>query len=239
MVTDDRKISLCITNYNRYDLLLESFSQVKDDPRIGEIVISDDHSDDNYYAQLLNIPKTWTSMPLRVYRNDKTEGCYKNKMLAIDRAFNDYCIIFDSDNVIDKRYLDAIYEHDWRPDVLFAPEFAEPIFNYTHLAGKTYSNNNITDIFGTPFYSPFLNCMNYFVNRGEYIRVWQPDIEPYAADTILQNYNWLAAGNSIFVPPGMRYYHRIHEDSHFKHHEKFSKKLHAEIELKIKNGIWS
>jgi glycosyltransferase involved in cell wall biosynthesis len=46
-----RKISLCLTNYNRKELLMESFAHVLNDERISEIIISDDHSDEDIYIQ--------------------------------------------------------------------------------------------------------------------------------------------------------------------------------------------
>lgn len=42
-------ITLALTHWNRFDMLCESFAQVIDDERIGEIVIVDDHSDDGSY----------------------------------------------------------------------------------------------------------------------------------------------------------------------------------------------
>jgi glycosyltransferase involved in cell wall biosynthesis len=229
-----KQISLCLTNYNRFDMLVESFEKVKDDDRISEIIISDDHSDMEIFESVMMLE----GGKLKVFRNEKNVDCYTNKMLSVQRATNDYCIVFDSDNTIDKTYLDALYSHDWHPDTIMAPDFAKPAFDYAGLSGKQLNKSNISQYVNVPHFSPCINCMNYFVHRDSYLEVWQPGINPYAADTILQNYNWLKSGRSIFVVPGMQYWHRIHDESHFKANVRHSRLFHAQLEEKIKNNVW-
>ena len=52
MLTDTRKISICLTNYNRESMLHEAIAQVIDDDRIDDIVISDDCSEYNLYGRV-------------------------------------------------------------------------------------------------------------------------------------------------------------------------------------------
>lgn len=75
--------------------------------------------------------------------------------------------------------------------------------------------------------------MNYFVHRDEYCRVWDGSIEPWTADTIFQNYNWLKAGNKIHVVKGMQYEHLVHPGSHYQNYVHNTGNLYKEIEQKM------
>ena len=135
------KISLCITNYNRLAYLFKSFEQVLNDERIDEVVIVDDCSDINLYRSIEEITRY---MPkVKLFRNENNLDVYANKREAISKAENEYCIIFDSDNVISTKYLDKIYSVEWNSKTILAPDFAEPVFDYTKYAGIVFTKQNI------------------------------------------------------------------------------------------------
>src|SRR5688572_28640863 len=102
------KLSLCITTYNRYEMTIESFSKVLDDPRIDDIVIIDDASEDGSGLMLFNYFKD--NDKVRVILQATNKGMCKNKFDAIAFARNEWAIIFDSDNIIGPDYLDAFYK---------------------------------------------------------------------------------------------------------------------------------
>lgn len=224
-------ISLCITTYNRTELLFESFAQVLNDDRIEEIVIVDDCSSMDVFNQIL---KYCSSLPkVQVFRNDRNLGCYRNKMEAVARAFNDWVILLDSDNIITPEYLNSL------PNVLnktelVQPTFARPNFNFTKYEGKIIDKSNVSEFANDPTFTTALNAMNYLVNREEYLRVWEDRPEPWTADSLLQNYNWLKAGYSIYFCPGLEYEHRVHEGSHYKEHHKKTGNLYNELVNKLK-----
>lgn len=239
-MVDNRKISLCITTWNRDTMTVNSYSQVVDDDRIGEVVIVDDCSSQRYVDRLKNMA---TQPKVRLFLNQKNIGCYRNKKHAIEQAKYEYVIILDSDNKIDKSYLDAIYSQQWSKDTILAPEFARPHFNYQQFADLVITGGNIKkyipDASNTRF-DCLINCMNYFVNRDEYIRIWDGSIEPWTADTIYHNYNWLKAGNKIKVVRGMQYDHDIHqnktgsqEGSHYQKYVMNTGNLYKDIEQKM------
>jgi hypothetical protein len=141
----------------------------------------------------------------------------------------------DSDNIIDTEYLDRIYSFpEWDAKTAYMPSFAKPLFSYVAYEGVTFTRGNIADYISRPMVSTCLNCMNYFVNRHEYARVWQGDIVPHTADSILQNYNWLNGGNGIHIVPSLSYYHRVHDGSHYKQNVHKTGMLYADVEQKIK-----
>lgn len=211
------KISLAITTFCRYEMTVESFAQVIDDPRIDDIVVLDDASTDGSYEKLVehykDIPK------VRVLRQEKNRGMSRNKADAISYSSNPWCIIFDSDNIIGPDYLDAFYEqkqrdsqeHDW---CIYLPDSAKPNFNFRKYSGRTY-----TTIYKPPMADPMGNCMmnccNYIVNKHKYLEVYKHNPEHICSDTIWFNYLWLKAGYGFYVVPGMEYFHRVHDGSGF------------------------
>lgn len=207
-------ISACFTTYNRDSLLFEAVAPFIWDDRITEIVISDDNSDLEIYNSI--VWKYNGIEKVKIYRNEKRADCYFNKKLAIERATNDYVLILDSDNCFDKLFIDILFTKAAVKNRIYAPSFAKPHFNFTGLSGVELTSSNISQYLDTHSCSTMLNAANYFVNREEYLRVWDGSVNPVTSDSIFQNYNWLKAGNSIYVVPGLEYGHTVHSGSHYQ-----------------------
>lgn len=205
-------ISLCITTYNRFELLIQSFVNLLNDTRIDDIVIVDDYSDDDTYDRVSRSVKDMGKV--RLFRNKENIGMSRNKARAIELATNPWCIIFDSDNVIDGRYLDALPEY-LAPSVIYCPDFAKPQFDYRKYAGQTINADNAGKIMSKPMGECIFNTCNCLVNREEYLRVYEYNPDMKGTDTIWFNYLWLKAGNSLHVVKGMEYMHRVHAGSGF------------------------
>lgn len=213
-------ISLCITTYNRFELTIESFAQVIDDPRIDDIVILDDCSTDGSYEKLVNhfagINK------VRVIRQAQNRGMSLNKRDAIALAKNEWVIILDSDNVLGDNYLNAIESfgiypgyHNLKPDTIYCPDFAKPEFDYRKFKGETFDRHNIIDLVSDHMGNCAINTCNYLVHRDTYLKVYQHNAGMKGTDTIWFNYLWLKTGYSFYVVSGMQYFHRVHSGSGF------------------------
>lgn len=230
---NDNRISICLTNYNRTSMLLQSFSQVLDHELVSEIIIADDCSNQGVIDELIS----WQFPKVRVALNSQNLGCYANKRRAVSLAANDWVILFDSDNILTKEYLDRIENlmiAGVNAKTLYQPEFARPHFDFTQFSGTNFARGNIGRNAENSTFCTMLNAMNYFVNKDEYLRVWENRPEPWTADSLLQNYNWLNAGNSIYVVPGLTYEHRVHEGSHYKEHVHKTGNLYNEIVHKLR-----
>lgn len=214
-------ISLCLTTYNRTDLLFESFKQVINDDRISEIIIVDDHSEMDCFNTISeycgHIPK------VKLFRNERNLDCYRNKRESVSKSSNDWVIVFDSDNIMTREYVDKVFDsqffnngESWIPSMVYNPEFAKPHFSFRGFGETVYNKSNLNRVINESNFQTMLNAMNYFVNRDEYLRVWDGSIDPVTSDSLYQNYNWLKAGNSIYVVPGLEYEHRVHSGSHYQ-----------------------
>lgn len=213
-MNDQRKVSLCVPTYNRVDMTIRAFSKVINDLRIDEIVIVDDSSDLPIYHDL---QKALFEFPkVKLYRNVLNQDCYFNKRTAISFAKNDYCILLDSDNIIDIDYLDKIFEYEWRDKVIFTPEFALPHFDFRAYSGLTFNRTNISEYIDKPMFEVMCNAANYFVNKMEYLKVFDEKTNPVTSDSIYMVLNWLKNDGSIFVVPGLQYVHTVHKGSHYQ-----------------------
>lgn len=210
-------ISLALTNYNREELLIESFSNVLTDPRLKEIVISDDHSDPLLYARLCEYFKKNTVVKL--FRNEGNVNMSQNKMLAIKRCQQGFVLILDSDNIVYPDYLTALFKLSHLDEnTIYLPCFAEPQFDFRPYSGLLITKENVADRMEEAMFRVMLNCCNYVVNRDTYLRRYQHNPEVLGADTIHFAYNWLKDGGVMYVVPEMQYYHRVHAESGFMQH---------------------
>jgi len=237
-------ISFCVTTYNRTNLLYECFKDILDHPFVSEIVIVDDCSDDQVYKWLQNnLPPEPQVKKIKLYRNAFNRDCYANKKEAISKASNEWVVIADSDNKFSKQYIDrleTLFIAGLNPKTVYQPSYARPHFNFTKYESFLIDKNNVGKYMVDATFSTMLNAFNYFVNRDEYLRVWDGSIDPVTSDSIYHNLNWLKAGNNIYVVPGLEYDHRVNdhkgeEVSHYaKNHRRTPQGFHQRIEQELK-----
>lgn len=247
-------LSLCITTYNRYDLLKESYAQVIDDPRISEIIIVDDCSTEPGIKEKVN---GLAGGKVKVFHQAHNRGMSRNKADAISYASNEWCIIFDSDNIIGTDYLDAFYNLAIEGDAfnifgqikpiekfIFCPDFAKPEFNYREFRcgnGGVGIRSGIYGIRESAFeikndsFNCLLNTCNYIVHRDNYLATYQYNPDHIASDTIWHNYNHLKNGGLFCVVPDMQYNHRVHKGSGFLQGVDHNMKMQAEVRKMIMN----
>lgn len=245
------KLSLCITTFNRYEMTVESFAKVLDDPRINDIVILDDASTDGSYELL----KKLCSKKIRVYQSVHNVGMSRNKAAAIEQAKNPWCIIFDSDNIIGPDYLDAFFDLAIEGEAIkefgkianiekfiFCPDFAKPNFDYRDfkignngmgMRADIYASRECAHEIKNDSFNCLLNTCNYIVNRDFYLKTYQYNPDHIASDTIWHNYNHLKAGGLLVVVPGMQYEHRTHKGSGFLQGVDHNMRMQAQVRKMI------
>lgn len=231
------QISIAIPTYNRTELLYESFKEVLDDDRVSEIVIVDDCSLSHVQLDLISTSLQYPKVKLFV--NDSNLDCYFNKWKAISRCVNEWVIILDSDNILKKNYIDRV-ENLWtaglNPRTIYQPSFAMPHFDFTKYEGLLINKNNVAKYVSEPKFETMLNAFNFFVNKEEYLKVFDMSVDPVTSDSIYFNYKWLEAGNSIYVVSNLSYFHRVHEGSHYQMNVKRTpQNFHRSIVDKLKS----
>ena len=227
-------ISVAFTNHNRTDLLFEAVAPFLIDERVTEIIISDDCStEDNYHTivwKYNDIDK------VKIFRNETNLDCYRNKRQAVKHATNEWVLLLDSDNIFDSNFIDVIFsQREWNKSWAYTPEFAKPHFDFRDISGVALSSANVFTYLEKGNCSTMLNAMNYFINREEFLRVWDNSVDPVTSDSLFQNYNWLKGGNTVYVTPGLQYEHRVHPGSHYQNnHKRTPSGFHDSIIEKLK-----
>lgn len=216
------KLSLCITTYNRPELTIQAFEKVYNDPRIDEIVIVDDNSTlENFKTLLTKITHSRSKFApankIHLHRNAENMGMSLNKYRTIYLAKNDWCILFDSDNVMDASYLDALEKSplSLQPDVIYCPTFAKPNFDYRIYANELFYAEHAKKEIQNDVFNMAMNTCNYVVYKPNYLKTYMHNPKHKASDTVWFNYLWLQQGNGFYFVPFMEYQHRMHKDSGF------------------------
>jgi glycosyltransferase involved in cell wall biosynthesis len=208
-----KKVAICVPTWNRFDFTIKCFEQIINDERVEEFIINDDNSNDGSYERLVDFYKY--NPKVKLFQNKERLKVHGNKAEAIKKSSAEWCILFDSDNVISKQYLDTIFSQEWNEDTIFQPSFAMPNFDYRHLEG-VYNISNMSDRYEQPLFECMLNTQNFFVNREKYIETWEDQLDINGADSIFFNYLWLKKNNSIFVMPNLSYEHTVHRGSFYE-----------------------
>lgn len=232
---DNRTISIAIPTWNRFQQTIDSFSQILNDDRVSEVIISDDFSTDGSFERLVDYFKNQPKV--KVYQTSFNLDCYFNKHRAAELTTSEWCIIFDSDNTLTPEYLDAIFAiHEWDKHTLYQPEFSRPYFDFRSWSGLTITKENVSQ-YTTTHLMTALNAFNLFINRDEYLRIWDGSVNPITSDSIYFNYCWLVAGNKVLITPNLQYDHYISKDrsGHYETNQHKTVEFHETLMGKIRN----
>jgi len=211
------KISLAITTFERSDWVLRSFERVLKNDNIDEIIIVDDCTEIGTFIKLWEILDLRVNRKVRLYRNPYNLGPMRNKQEVVKSCKNEWVILLDSDNVIDNTYVDVVIKLNKNQNVIYCPGLTFRLdgtkmwdwseFNY--LIDKSKAKRNTTNA----LFITLLNTGNYFVNRKEYLSVFNDnviDVNLCFNDALYYSYLWLLSGNKMKVVPEMTYVHSQH-----------------------------
>jgi glycosyltransferase involved in cell wall biosynthesis len=222
------KISLAIPIYNNSKFIKETLEYPILEDRIDEIIICDDNSSD--LDHLKEILQELNCSKIKLFVNHENTGVYLNKLNSLKYCTNDWAILFDSDNILNKDYLDVIYEEEWKENKIISPSLAEKIndiseslnssFDYRSLSGEIdFSNFFEKRSTNQTSFDTLLNTCNYFVPVSTFLVIMEKNKINYdthkiaSLDSLTFFTDWIAAGNKIDVLTSLKYKHRIHQDS--------------------------
>ena len=231
ILSDERKISIAIPHYNNSQYIMDAIGICVRDKRVSEIIICDDASTQLEINKLEIVIKMFVCDKIRLYKNEKNIGCYHNKLRVISKCTNAWAILFDADNIIQRDYIDTLYELPvWNENVIYHPCWAktfpvEPGKPTENMDFRVYENQYInSQVFLDEFkkqqtakFQCLINNCNYFVPVANFQQCMQKyefnrekmDVVDSAA---LFTY-WLCSGNQVLVVKNLSYRHRIHKDS--------------------------
>jgi glycosyltransferase involved in cell wall biosynthesis len=209
-------------------------AHVLNDERVSEIIIVDDCSTDDSYEKLQwyfrDTPK------VKLSRNQTNLDCYFNKHKSVMKASNEFCTVWDSDNNFGTDYIDALFDiSEWGKHTMYIPEFASPHFSAKQWSGLEITKENVAQYAHTNLMTN-LNAFNLFMNRDEFLRIWDGTVNPNTSDSLWVSFCWLKAGNKIKVTPNLIYQHYIssNNDGHYQLNYRKSIEFHEELMCKIR-----
>ncbi len=230
----NRKIGVAIPTFNRFQMTIDSFKKVLHDDRISEICITDDASDDGSFGNLEWFFKNEKKVLL--FENENNLNCYANKHQAVLNSASEFLCLWDSDNTFGKDYLDALYAiPEWDEKTIYLPSFPRPYFDAREWSGLMITKENVAQYANTHLMTN-LNACNMFVNRYEYLKIWDGSVDPISSDSIYFSFLWLNAGNRILVTPNLEYMHFIDPAGrgHYQTHSHLARGFHDDLMRKIK-----
>jgi hypothetical protein len=235
--------SLCIPTLDRYDEFLSKYLFVYlENDLIQEIIITDENGRD-----IEKIKEQFDHPKLRLFRNETRLGALLNKHRAASLAQNEWIALIDSDNLAEydyfataKNYIESIKDQPIQ-NVILAPCFAKPHFNYSHLSGLVFKkgefqNNKRLEMFHPNSYpsNVLMNTGNYIIHKHliEHVDLRGEDFsESNACDVILLNTILFEQLDlHLHVVKGLEYMHVCHSGSIYMNtwevYRHFTEKVH-------------
>jgi len=232
--------SLCIPTMERFDSFLKTslIEYLKYD-LIDEIIITDETGNDaikiaNYF---INEPK------IKVFKNESRLGPFLNKLSCCKKAKNEWIVLMDSDNFANEDYFKTAKNYIDKnivngKNIILAPSYAKPSFNYSHLSGFVYKNGLFQQN-NTKEKEILMKSKNYkgsivLMNTGNYV-INKSLIENINLNNEVDNIKMSSACDVIYfntllfeqldlnmhVVPSLEYDHRVHSGSIYTltHHQ--------------------
>jgi hypothetical protein len=158
--------TLCIPTIDRFDNFLSQYlPKYLANEYINEIVITDENGNDIEKIKLF-FPE---NNKLILVKNESRLGPFLNKIKACSLAKNEWIVLMDSDNFAYKDYFikakDYIEKNiNNEKNIILAPSFARPNFNYYHLSGTILKKGCFNDTIKSQS-STLMNTGNYVINK--------------------------------------------------------------------------
>ena len=237
------KISLAIPTYNSSVYLFDCIKSLTKYSCVEEVVIQDDHSNEEEYMNIKTIVDKFSqTLNIKLFRNEKNEGAFINKFYNIKNCKNSIVYQIDSDN-IPASNLDIIVNQiteNTENKILYLPSKIYQFRKYHNLARVlssfnkkyrvTYTKNDF--VFDSEVLKEaieknvkftvdkninwILNSGNFFVNRDDYIKTFELEIEKdirYPLDAVAISYFWIKNGGKIKTLKDLNHFHRKRTDS--------------------------
>lgn len=204
--------------------LAKSLPQYLEYDLVTHVVICDETGED---ARAIE-ESSWANHPkLTVHVNKKRLGAYLNKRQCIEKSLPGWVAVLDSDNIFPEEFFekafDALQKESFNPKLVLASADNVRLFIKTgkeekrtsHFSGLRITKANWNSVLQMPDWNFLLNDGNYIVHTSQ-LSSLNPNYkleEVYASDAILAAKQFVQAGCTYFLVPGLWYIHTVHDDS--------------------------
>lgn len=160
--------SLSIPTMDRYNTFLSIYlPKYLQNELIHEIIISDENGNDIKKIQSSSFKD---NSKLKLFTNTNVLGPFLNKRNACSKASKEWIVLMDSDNFADtdffinaKNYIENNIKENEK-NIILAPSFAKPNFNYKNMSGLVYNKSNLRK-YNFQNTECCMNTGNYVINK--------------------------------------------------------------------------
>jgi hypothetical protein len=224
--------SLCIPTLNRFDNFLnkylESYINFLEEGLIDEIVITDETGDDiNKILQKYNDKIQKHSNKIRLYKNDQVLGVFLNKIKVSKLAYNNYVVLIDSDNFVNRDYFETAKNYiELNPIseyfIISPSQLLTTSFNFFKYCDNVYTKKNIGKYAHESLFQVMLNTGNYIISKNIFDKLTYKS-EDFTLDKIAScdviYFNLLVFQQienvHFYVVKDLKYNHIVHNDSEY------------------------
>lgn len=238
-------LTVAIPTYRRWKGFLEkSLPTFLENDLVDHVVVCDETGEDA--AAIRASP--WASHPkLQVHVNPKRLGMYYNKRRCMVEAPTDWVAVLDSDNIFPEAFFETLQDL-WEKEspnlnTIYAASEIVRVFLKTgqseertrHFTGMRIRQDNWNKVLQMPAWNFLLNDGNWIGHRS-LLAAWpthlrEEDIQ--ATDSLRIVKQFVEAGKTYFIVPGLRYIHTVHDDSEWIKTEEASSYLLATTNWRI------
>ena len=224
-----KEITLAIPFYNTSRYFEEAVSLAIENDFVKEIVVNDDCSQVDEWDNLCTVVEKLKCDKIKIFRNDENLGGFRNKYTAVKNSTCEWVYLLDSDNNPAEDTLGIIESiDDPNPDYCYLPQtlllhkedgYRDEVnynFKYDQIGIDEAQDALLKR---SKYFDWLLNTGNFVFNREAYLERLQGGFdnkdEPVYACSIAFSYHWMANGGAYKIVPGMKYYHRLRNDSYW------------------------
>ena len=225
MTTAKPKLTVAIPTMRRWKGFLEKLlPSLLENDLISHVLISDETGED--VAAIKKSP--YVSNPkLILHQNSKRLGMYYNKRKCLELAPTDWVAVLDSDNIFPESFFETLFD-TWDTEgadskTIYASTEIIRVFLKTgeseertrHFSGMRIQKKNWNTVLQTKAWNFLLNDGNW-VGHKSLLDVWSTDIsesEIRSTDSLRIIRNFIAGGFTLYIVPGLKYIHTVHDDS--------------------------
>ena len=239
------KISVAIPTYYSSKFIKDTITPFLKHKIVDEIIITDDSEDNSEFNILTNKVHNVlenSSIRVRLLKNTKKLGGFKNKYYAISETNNKFVYQIDSDNIANNKFLKFIGKADERvfdKEILYLPSkihlFKDSKYESLYKPSNRVIFSKKSKII-TPEYLKnalnmginfvkhknvnwFLNIGNPFFYKDSYLTNLEKGLasseKELSACSIALCYFWVSSGKNICMSSFLNHYHRQHKDSYW------------------------
>lgn len=244
MVAPPIQLTVAIPTMKRWSGFLEkSLPMFLNNENIAKVLVCDETGED---IQAIRSSRWALHSKLVLVQNERRLGVYGNKRRCMELAPTDWVAVLDSDNVFPDDFFETLFE-TWKDEgsnikTVYAAAENIRVFlksgesenRTSHFSGMRISRLNWNKVLQMKAWNFLLNDGNWVAHKSV-LDAWPelPEEAVIGTDSIRIMRGFVEKGWTLYIVPGLRYIHTVHDGSHWLATEAQSSYLLATTDWRI------